>query len=58
MALTPAAQAWHDGYLMHYDQPNVRCISPGIVAMVAWGGYPFEVLESDQRLTFLYEVGQ
>ena len=56
MTLTPEAQAWHDGYLMHYDQPNVRCISPGIVAMVAWGGYPFEVLESDQRLTFLYEV--
>jgi hypothetical protein len=56
MTLTPKAQAWHDGYLMHYDQPNVRCISPGIVAMVAWGGYPFEVLESEQRLTFLYEV--
>ena len=56
MALTPEAQAWHDGYLMHYDQPNVRCISPGIVAMVAWGGYPFEVLESEQRLTFLYGV--
>ena len=56
MVLTPEAQAWHDGYLMHYDQPNVRCISPGIVAMVAWGGYPFEVLESENRLTFLYEV--
>ena len=25
-------------------------------AMVAWGGYPFEVLESVNRLTFLYEV--
>ena len=36
MDLTPAAKSWHDGYLMHYDQPNVRCISPGIVAMVAW----------------------
>jgi hypothetical protein len=56
MDLTPAAEEWHAGYLMHYDQPNVRCISPGIVAMVAWGGYPFEVLESDSRLTFLYEV--
>lgn len=56
MDLTPAAEEWHAGYLMHYDQPNVRCISPGIVAMVAWGGYPFEVLESNGRLTFLYEV--
>lgn len=56
MDLTPAAQEWHDGYLMHYDQPNVRCVSPGITAMVAWGGYPFEVLSSKDRLTFLYEV--
>ena len=56
MALTPAAQEWHDGYLMHYDQPNVRCISPGITFMVGWGYYPFEILESEGRLTFLYEV--
>lgn len=56
MDLTPAAQAWFDDYLMHYDQPNVRCVSPGIVAMVAWGGYPMEILGSENRLTFLYEV--
>jgi hypothetical protein len=56
MDLTAEAEAWHANYLMHYDQPNVRCVSPGIVAMVAWGGYPFEVLTSDKRLTFLYEV--
>jgi hypothetical protein len=56
MDLTPAAQAWHDEYLIHYDQPNVRCASVGIVAMVAWGAYPFEVLESENRLTFIYEV--
>jgi hypothetical protein len=56
MDLTPAAEEWHAGYLMHYDQPNVRCISPGITAMVAWGGYPFEILDSAGRLTFLYEV--
>ena len=56
MDLTPAAKEWYAGYLMHYDQPNIRCVSPGITAMVAWGGYPFEVLESKQRLTFLYEV--
>ena len=56
MSLTPAAQEWHDGYLMHYDQPNVRCISPGLTFMVGWGFYPFEILASDNRLTFLYEV--
>ena len=56
MDLTDKAQEWFDGYLMHYDQPNVRCVSPGIVAMVAWGGYPMEILASENRLTFLYEV--
>lgn len=56
MDLTDTAQTWFDGYLMHYDQPNVRCVSPGIVAMVAWGGYPMEILSSENRLTVLYEV--
>ncbi len=55
MDLTPAAEAWHADYLMHYDQPNVRCVSPGITAMVAWGAYPFEILESEDKLTFIYE---
>lgn len=55
MDLTPAAEAWHADYMMHYDQPNVRCVSPGITAMVAWGAYPFEILASDDRLTFIYE---
>ena len=56
MDLTDKAQTWHDEYINHYDQPNVRCVSPGIVAIVAWGAYPFEILESNNRLTFLYEV--
>ena len=56
MDLTDAASEWHADYVMHYDQPNVRCVSPGIVAMVAWGGYPFEIIGSEERLTFLYEV--
>lgn len=56
MDLTDKANVWHAGYLLHYDQPNVRCVSPGIVAMVAWGGYPMEILESKDRLTILYEV--
>ena len=56
MDLTDKAKLWHKDYINHYDQPNVRCVSPGIVAIVAWGAYPFEVLESNNRLTFLYEV--
>ncbi len=55
MDLTAAATTWLDGYLMHYDQPNVRCVSPGITAMVAWGAYPFEILQNAGRLTFIYE---
>jgi len=55
MDLTPAAETWHAEYMMHYDQPNVRCVSPGITAMVAWGAYPFEILASEDRLTFIYE---
>jgi hypothetical protein len=56
MDLTDEAGRWFKDYLAHYDHPNVRCVSPGIVAMVAWGAYPFEILESMDRLTFLYEV--
>jgi hypothetical protein len=56
MDLTDKAKSWHKDYLDHYDQPNVRCVSPGIVAMVAWGAYPFEILESENRYSFLYEV--
>lgn len=56
MDLTDQAARWFKDYLAHYDHPNVRCVSPGIVAMVAWGAYPFEILESKDRLTFLYEV--
>ena len=56
MDLTATAQAWHDGYLLHYDQPNVRCASVGITALVAWGGYPIEILGDDKRLTVIYEV--
>jgi hypothetical protein len=57
MDLTESAEKWHSGYMMHYDQPNVRCVSPGIVAMVAWGAYPMEIIASENRLTYLYEVG-
>lgn len=56
MDLTDKAQSWHKDYIDHYDQPNVRCVSPGIVAMVAWGAYPVEILESEKRYSFLYEV--
>jgi hypothetical protein len=56
MDLTSAAQAWHEGYLVHLDQPNLRCVSPGIVAMIAWAAYPSEWIVGDERITIIYEV--
>ena len=57
MDLTPEAEAWHADYLFHLDQPNVRCVSPGLVALIGWSGYPQEWLQDDNRLTMLFEVG-
>lgn len=56
MDLTPAAEDWLDGYLMRLDQPNLRCVSPGIVAMIGWAAYPSEWLVDDDRITIIYEV--
>ena len=57
MDLTAEAQAWHDDYLFHLDQPNVRCVSPGLVALIGWSGYPQEWLQDEDRMTMLFEVG-
>ena len=57
MALTPAGQAWVDAYDARMDEPQKRCVSPGLVAAVTWI-FPFELLVSDSRsrLTLLYEA--
>ena len=57
MALTPAGQAWVDAYDARMDEPQKRCVSPGLVAAVTWI-FPFELLVSDarNRLTLLYEA--
>jgi hypothetical protein len=56
MDLTPSAQARLDGYRMDLDQPHLRCVSPGIVAMIAWAAYPSEWLVDEDRITIVYEV--
>ena len=56
MALTPEARAWHEDYILHLDQPNVRCVSAGLVAVIAWASYPSEWLVDDDRITIIYEV--
>lgn len=57
MDLTPAGQAWLDSYDARMDEPQKRCVSPGLVAAVTWI-FPFEliVMEEKNRLTMLYEA--
>lgn len=57
MDLTTNGQAWVDAYDARMDEPQKRCVSPGLVAAVTWI-FPFELLVTDagQRLTMLYEA--
>jgi hypothetical protein len=54
MTLTQDGKDWLDSYLPYYDQPDVRCTSIGLPALVTYS-FPFEILYSNERLTFLYE---
>lgn len=54
MSLTAAGEAWLEGYLPYYDQPDVRCTSIGLPALATYS-FPFEVISSDNRLTMIYE---
>lgn len=54
MALTPAAHEWLADYLPYYDQPDVRCTSIGLPALATYT-FPFEIIASANRLTFIYE---
>jgi len=54
MALTPAGKAWLESYLPYYDQPDVRCTSIGLPALATYS-FPFEIIESDDRFTMIYE---
>lgn len=57
MALTPQGQAWVDAYDARMDEPQKRCVSPGLVAAATWI-FPFEIVVSEERrrLTLLYEA--
>lgn len=54
MALTSVGKAWLEDYLPYYDQPDVRCTSIGLPALATYT-FPFEILDTDNRLTFIYE---
>jgi len=57
MDLTEDAKAWLDAYDARMDEPQKRCVSPGLVAAATWI-FPFELIVSEQRdrLTMLYEA--
>ncbi len=55
MALTPAAKEWHADYDARMDEPQKRCVSPGLVAAVTWS-FPFEIVANDEKLVMLYEA--
>jgi hypothetical protein len=54
MSLTPAGEAWLETYLPYYDQPDVRCTSIGLPALMTYS-FPFEIIASENRLTMIYE---
>ncbi len=57
MALTEQAARWVDAYDARMDEPQKRCVSPGLVAAATWI-FPFEMIVSEERgrLTLLYEA--
>jgi hypothetical protein len=55
MSLTPAAKEWHTGYDARMDEPQKRCVSPGLVAAITWS-FPFEIAASGDKLIMLYEA--
>jgi hypothetical protein len=57
MDLTDEGKAWVDAYDARMDEPQKRCVSPGLVAAATWI-FPFELIVSEERnrLTMLYEA--
>lgn len=57
MALTEEAEQWVAAYDARMDEPQKRCVSPGLVAAATWI-FPFEVVADarHERLVFLYEA--
>ena len=54
MSLTEKGENWLKTYMPYYDQPDVRCTSIGLPALITYS-FPFEIIESEGRLTMLYE---
>ena len=57
MDITDKAREWLSVYDARMDEPQKRCVSPGLVAATTWI-FPFELIVSEERnrLTMLYEA--
>ena len=57
MLLTDQGARWLNEYDARLDEPQKRCVSPGLVAVATWM-FPFEIIVSEkrERLTLLYEA--
>jgi len=55
MALTPEAKAWHAEYDARMDEPQKRCVMPGLYSAISWS-FPFEIVADDSKLVMLYEA--
>jgi hypothetical protein len=55
MSLTPQAEEWVKNYNPDLDQPALRCVSPGPVALIGWG-YPIEIVQTRNEVIFFYEA--
>ena len=54
-AMTPAAKAWHAEYDARMDEPQKRCVSPGLYSAITWS-FPFEIVVDDDKVVMLYEA--
>ena len=55
VAMTPAAKEWHAEYDARMDEPQKRCIDPGLYPAISWS-FPFEIVVDDDKLVMLYEA--
>ena len=55
MALTPEAQDWHSQYDARMDEPQKRCVSPGLYSAITWS-FPFEIIADTDKLVLMYEA--
>ena len=55
VAMTPAAKEWHASYDARMDEPQKRCIDPGVYPAISWS-FPFEIVVDDDKVVMLYEA--